>query len=340
MFTLSTVLERVERHRNKTLINDTAWQKIVDLSRDFPSQWTYTGYECRLESDAPRVDLMLGIGSEQARQTIRQNWRTNRGYGVPFGAQPFIEQWAQTPSILADCPVINFEWDIPDDTTPTKDTIKPLMAICLNPSIYDANYQAKPRYALIRLIKAALPLIIPPLQVNSILTTILHCVDHLPANADLVHIMPLHSRGINQCTLLIDIKKDKLHEWLKQIRWPGDYQALNTILSLSNPHSNNASIQIHVGEQVSGYIGIESPLSIFGQLYNFAPEVLARLHQQNLACKSKIAAIQDWPTNYKLLSADKVNDIHLSHDCYFKLASTGKEQPIKAKAYLEVITQF
>lgn len=340
MFALNNALAHIkchlERNPKQPLISSQAWLKIHQLVEHIPkTRWTYSCFECRLAPRQSQVDFMLAIGAQQGRAQAASALHNDPTLIEWLGYQTFLSPWSKSTPALAHCPGIGFEWDLPIDKPMNYPHAKPLAAICLNPTIYQSKYHVANRTDVSQLLGCALPLLMPEDDIKLILPTMLKCLNSLPDDGDLLHIMPLQARGLSQCMLLLFIPQSKLLSWLHHIGWQGNLQQVKTLLTASDASRNRISVQLHVGEQIQPYIAIENRLSFGGRLLNNVASLKASLSQISTIDDDKFTALTQWPCQYNL-PVDDDSSTQITQDCYVKLVVADKHQPIKAKGYLEV----
>jgi hypothetical protein len=198
MYPLNKTIALIRHDNDCELINDHAWEKIIALIDKLPNHWTFGCLECRLSRRRTRIDLLLGVGAEQGRQSVRQSWNLDENQS-PAGssAKALIQQWSQVDSVLADSPVIWFKWDLPTEDEAFTTTVDPLVAICVDPSICSLVHKPLDQATLFELINRSLPLLPTHGETGFLVPQIDGCLNAIDEKVSLIHIMPLHAFNAN-----------------------------------------------------------------------------------------------------------------------------------------------
>jgi hypothetical protein len=84
------------------------------------------------------------------------------------------------------------------------------------------------------------------------------CITALPDNSGLKHIgfmIPRQTEAVR--LILVNLETNKLEQYLKEIRWPGNYQEVRKIVDSYSAIFNYFVFNINIGESVDPYLGIE-----------------------------------------------------------------------------------
>ena len=84
------------------------------------------------------------------------------------------------------------------------------------------------------------------------------CITALPDNAGLKHIgfmIPRQTEAVR--LILVNLETNRLEQYLKEIRWPGNYQEVRQMVDGYSAIFNYFVFNINIGESVDPYLGIE-----------------------------------------------------------------------------------
>lgn len=353
MHSVAHTIEQLAPRLPPALVAPAAGSRLRAVAASLPAaltSWIYL--ECRLRSDAPRVDLIVRV-DQRGRDILAGNnpvlaldgalhshpvWRDIGALGV---------EWS-TPSSPMSAAVerIWLEFDIHEAGDPLAAPAMPAPGVFIE--LAREAYAQHRRDERCRVALATLGNFLPEGMLADMTHTLRRCWELLPAGASIPYLGLFPARGSSAVRVSVAGLGDAdLMAYLRAVRWPGSHRRLTSAIGLLTPpprapQPRMAIVNLDVGPVLGTGVGIEYVLSHAAQLHGGLLETafLEKLVERGLSSAAKRDALLDWPSAslqtmrhelWRSRASRRVNHV--------KLVCAGDGMP-EVKAYLSASHTF
>jgi hypothetical protein len=302
------------------LLPVAAFPPIVSLADDLPPMWHWAMLESRLRKGEPRVDFMACVARLRGIPGSVPSLRPPS----MAAAHHVLDAWGDAGNLVAKAPLIWLEWDVVDGVVNAT-----LVSVCVDPGFLHEDETPVDRVLQRTLAKASIDLLVEDRELaRRFVAGIDACVESLPDGVGLLHVAPLHTRGLPTCRLTLGMRPPQLLAWLERMRWPGDFATVVDWLPSVVPPWQRVFVQVETDGRLGPYLGLETrPTSPGFPERKHRAALLARLVERGLADEDKARALLGWPG---AITEPASNSI-LERTMYAKLVIAAGG--IEAKAY-------
>jgi hypothetical protein len=329
---LAALLRAVDRNLAPPLFSGAARERLRRLAFGFPALLGWGIFECRL-SDADRVDFFIAPSTQTGGQAaVREAIRAQSGLDRLGLMVPLLAAWTDPESVLhRSVPVIHLEYDLPSDANVER--ADPFAQCCLQrdfPTLAPVKQSLCDIDHLLRTIFSYVP---GYRTRDEVLATMGHCLNALPDGSSIVHAGVMPQRGREEIRTVFSVPLAKLHAWLNEVEWPGDFAALDRLLALISPYWSHIALQCDVGERFGPVLAIDYDEPSLPGTAPLLTEFMQRLVRARVASADKAMAALGWIGTTTHRFADLTLPLCVVRELDVKLVLQA-DGDLEAKAYL------
>lgn len=313
------------------LISAPAWARIVALAEGLPALFCWAIFECRLQRDADRADVLLCISRWDGDDAGLRDSVLRKDTLDALGRAPrFLRAWLEPGTMVcSEVPLLWLEYDLI-----AGERRAPFVQFCV-----DSGYpRPGPRVALSparlsALADEGLSLLLGERPEPAVLANLQRCAERLPPGARVLHLGAMPQRGTSDLRVLAVVPAESTPAWLEAIGWPGPREGLQQLLALLAGHFPRLSVQLDLGEVVRPTLALEFPLTTRPDRDPRWRQFIDALVDLGLCDPDKGRASLDWigDETVDLPEADWLVQIQRRLDIKVILGPDGR---LEAKAYL------
>jgi hypothetical protein len=329
---LEVLLRAAEPLLVAPLFSTTARERLHRLSEGFPALLGWGMFECRL-SEEERVDFLIAPSKDNGgRAAVLEVLQSERGVARLGSMLPLLRAWVDSASDLHQAvPVIHFEYDLASDEAAKRSD--PFAQACVEPDFPTLTAAPQSRLEMDVLFRSLFSKIPGYRLRDDIMTTMARCIDALPPGSNVVHVGVMPQRGRDAIRTVFTMPKDAIRSWLARVEWPGDYAALERLMTLVAPYWKTLALQCDVGEHFGPVLAIDYDEPSLSRDAPHWSQFMQRIVQAGVAREDKAAAALRWIGSSTHHFADLDWPLHVVRELDVKLV-LGPRGDIEAKSYL------
>ncbi len=315
------------------LVGQAQLQAAMTLASTLPPIWRTCMLEVRLGGVSRQVDFMACVADvdrdrDAVAEALPQLPPAHLG-----SAQALLRAWAIRNAPAASAvPIVWLEWDMPY----AKPAL-PLFSACLDVSLLDAGQAAPSRAVQAGIADWLLALVCDASTATRLGRGLATCLGALPPDARLLHVAPLHARGLDRLRFTLGLLPAELLTWLRVIEWPGDLTAVSAWVARLAPPWHRVFFQVEMDDRVHAHLSIETRvIATAAQAGDPWSVVLETFEHAGLVDPSLAIAVASWPGSSELVWGGAT--AKLARSCYLKLVLNGGVAS-EVKAYLGMARQ-
>lgn len=331
LFDVPSLLRAGAAHVPSRLVGREAHRALAAIPPLLPACTSVGGFECRLESEATRVDFSACIQADDGGRDAVAAWlaRAVHGDGGLGGhwasVLSFFRHWTNPSSVLFGCvPVVWIEFDLDpaSDGEPS-----PFLIFTLTPP-WDRDGTWTPEFES-EIVLAGID-VLAHHYCEERRALVRECVRALHGYGWVLH-AALRPRGrAAEVRLILKMTWQNVPRYLEQIAAPVDISRLNSLLQALCTKTLAHSFHLDVGATIGTCIGIEFFFPTLPPLDPRWQGLLDQLEDAGVCCPAKRQLISAWPGQGEADPAGRYAG--LSRELVIKVNLDGDQ--LRAKAYL------
>jgi hypothetical protein len=314
------------------------------------TSWIYL--ECRLRSEAARVDLIVRV-DQRGRDILAGSNPVFvldgalHTHPVWHGVRALAREWSESTSPLhRGIERIWLEFDVHEREGPHTVNAMPAPGVFIE--LAREAYAQHSREERFRVAMSSLRHLLPDGVTPAMARNLRRCWDLLPAGVSIPYVGLFPARGSGAVRVCVAGLGDAdMLAYLRALRWPGSYRrlaaAIEAILPpVRAPRPRMAIVNLDVDVDLSSDVGIEYLLSHAAQLHGGVLETafLDQLVERGLSSSAKCDALLTWPaTSLETMRHELWRSRVSRRVNHVKLAYRDNEMP-EMKGYLSASHDF
>lgn len=257
---LTKDLNAIFKDMPSELINQEGYLRLSALTEMFPSEFSnFWGVECRLNTDEPLADILFEIKNNTSSQKLLAGYKPSNldilcaNYNAWHKIRAFANHWAQEQSIL-NKHILNLWLEFDTERLTSHKFAEDLLQ---KPSVFlGLRSRELSESECTQILYHANSLLLFP---KILLDSLQSFISHIPSPGQLFQLGSMLGRTSRDLRVCVNhLPFDVVPNWLVDIGWKGDSQALSVVLSKLAPILRAFAIDLNLTEQgPSQKIGLE-----------------------------------------------------------------------------------
>jgi len=257
---LAADLNSIFKDMPSELINQEGYLRLSALTQMLPSEFSnFWGLECRLNTDEPLADILFEIKNNTSSQKLLAGYKPSSldilcaNYNAWHKIRAFANHWAEEQSILNEH-ILNLWLEFDTEQLTSHKFAKDLLQ---KPSIFlGLRSRELSESGCTQILYHANSLLLIP---DLLLDNLQSFISHIPSPGQLFQLGSMLGRTSRDLRVCVNrLPFDVVPDWLLDIGWKGDNQALSVVLNKLAPLLRASAIDLNLTEHgPSEKIGIE-----------------------------------------------------------------------------------